>query len=925
MELYHQTVVHEVNVMKKRAYYTLEEKNVDVLTDCKFSYFEKFTPELFNAEGKNEEKVPFCWQVRGYDAHQYTNVRYPFPYDPPYILKDIPCGVYDFDYELKSDKEKHYITFQGVDSCFYLFVNGNFVGYATISHALHEFDITNYLQKQNKIKVVVLKWCSGSYLEDQDKLRMSGIFGEVKILHRPQDHVFDYSLKSDIVDGKGVVRFVADKACKVTVKDGEKVVGVSEGEKVEFQIENPKLWNAEEPNLYDVIIERKGETFFEKVGVRKVTIEKGVFLLNGKPVKFKGVNRHSSTKKGYVETIEDLKTDLAILKENNFNAIRTSHYPPHPELPRLCDEQGFYLMLEADVETHGVVSRFGGYDCEYFNDIAEDPQFQEAIVARSASAYERDKNRTSVLIWSLGNESGWGENFEQAARFIQSVDDRPVHYENVWCAKDADRSKELAKFDFSKTSLDMESRMYAPWQYIDEYDGEIPYVLCEYTHAMGNSCGDAHDYWAAIYRNPKACGAFVWEFCNHTVETPDGKILYGGDFGEKYHDGAFCMDGLVTMDRKCNPSMYELKEVYAPVTCAFDNGVLTITNRYDFISLDEIEGSYEWTEDGEKIGGGALDLSGVSAGETKGFALDVPCVKGYLTLDLFFKKNGKVVGRKQIVVNSEYQGENANELKDISFKETDGKISVEDFIVDVQPIWTRASIDNDRDVDWKWKQVGLYDAQFFVTSKTTEENAVVIKGAIVCDTVQKIADVCIKVTGEGDRIRFAVQTKITTKVEFLPRFGITLTLNPAFKKGVYFACGNGEAYIDRNLAAPLGLYEIEAGENYAYTHPQESGSHYGAKFICLTDGNNRYMVDAKKDFSFCLTQYAVSDYKPHIYEMDKDTGRLYLHIDYKMSGVGSNSCGPKLEKRYALTETEFEYEFTVKAVKGDLFKAHRQN
>lgn len=919
MKLYHETLTVSVGAMKKRAYYKVDESNTDELTKCKFSFFEKFTPDVFTAEATDEAIVPSCWNLNGYDYNQYTNTRFPFPYDPPYILKDTPCGVYEFDYILESNEEKHYITFEGVDNCFYLFVNGAFVGYASISHSFNEFDVTKYLKRENKIRVVVLKWSQTSYLEDQDKMRMSGIFGKVSILHRPKGHVHDYALKSDVTkDGKGVIAFEADAECETELFDGEISLGKACGKNANFVIENPVLWNAENPYLYKVVISCAGETLEEKVGIRKVTIENAVFKINGAPVKFKGVNRHSFTVNGYVETEEDLRKDLAIMKEHNVNAIRTSHYPPHPLLPKLCDEAGIYLMLEADVESHGAANQYGNWDGVAYGELARDERFEEQIVARSLSAYARDKNRTSVVVWSLGNESGWGNNFETAARALKAVDGRPVHYENVWNEKD---------FDFNATSLDFCSKMYPGYEYVKDYaDGKYPLVLCEYTHAMGNSCGDAKDYWESIYEKPNECGAFVWEFCSHSVITPDGKILYGGDFGEKLHDGAFCMDGLVTTDRKINPSFEEIKEVYAPVSCAYDNDILTVTNRRDFVSLDDLSARYVWTLDGKELSGGVLDVTGISARESKAYELKAPACFGYLTLDIFFEKDGKLVSRKQVVADVTYKKEKADALETISFEAENGELSVGDFIKGVKPIWLRAPLDNDAYVWSEWDKLGYTSAKWYVKSEKNEGGKYTVSGAIVADARRKIADATISVTDEKDRLRFDLHAEITTKTfRFLPRFGLSLELNPAYAEGVYFAHGASEAYIDRYLSAPLGLHEVKAGENYKYPHPQESGSHCGARFISLKNGVNEYMVDAEKDFSFCLTQYALEDYKPHIYETEEDTGRLYLNVDYMMSGVGSASCGPQLMEKYALTEKEIAFTFYVKKVKGDVFKAHRQS
>lgn len=920
MELYHNTLTVSVGAEQKRAYYEIPKKNQEELTSAKFSYFEKFTPEVFEKSGETEIPVPSCMEILGYGSHQYTNVDYPFPYAPPQILKDIPCGVYDFSYDLKSKLDRHYLAFSGVDNCFYLFVNGKFVGYSSISHAYHEFDLTPYLKKKgNLIRVVVLKWSSTSYLEDQDKLRMSGIFGKVKMLHRPEGHLRDFSVRTESKGKTGKIYVSLDAEAEVSLFDGEKKIATRVGKEAIFKVPNAKLWTAETPYLYTLKIEKNGETIEEKVGIRTVSVKGGVVLLNGKPVKFKGTNRHSMTLHGYVETDEEILRDLTMLKENNFNAIRTSHYPPQPILPRLCDELGIYLILEADVEAHGTVSQNGGYALDRFNDIAEDARFEEQIVARALSAYERDKNRPSVVIWSLGNESGWGKNFVASATALRKKDTtRLLHYEGTWNGATQTFYKEKV--------LDLNGRMYPKYDWTAKYTGNRPLVLCEYTHALGNSCGDVKDYWGIIYKNQKICGAFVWEFCSHSV-VKDGKILYGGDFGEKINSGDFCMDGLVQTDRTHNPSFFEVREAYAPVSCAYENDVLTITNRFDFLSLSALKARYAFYEDGKSVEGGEIPLGDTPPQKSWAFALHAPKTEGkYQTLEVVFEKDGKELSKKHFVLQNQYQGEKANALEKIGVEKAEGTFGVRNFIRAVKPVCMRAPLDNDIYDLPKWKGYGICDADWFCTEEKHEENTATYVGALVADARNKIADVEIKAEEKETEIEVDVHATVQTESEFLPRFGLRLELSPKFHTGKFFGRGPGESYIDRNLSTPVGLYALSADDNYAYPKPQESGSHFDTRFVYLTNGAQGYMIDGEENFSFCLSKYSVEDYKPHLYEMKKDTGKLYLYVDYKMSGVGSHACGPQLKKEYQLSEREISYSFKIKKLKfgADLFTAHRQ-
>ena len=472
-------------------------KRLKLLSNWKFAYFPRFDESVINASTDREVSVPAMWQTYGVEKHGYLNMRYTFPVTPPKILCDIPCGLYVTNYSVDKKSGRYYINFEGVDSAYYLFVNGVYAGYATTPHCRSEFDITELIAAgENEIKVVVLKWCSGSYFEAQDKLRMSGIFREVYILNRPEGHIYDYRITTD---GKKTIRFAGDKDSVVKLYDGETLLAEKSGKKCSFKVENAKRWTAETPYLYTVEIICAGERIFERVGIRKITIENAVFKLNGVPMKFRGVNRHSSTVNGYVESVDDMIKDILLMKKYNVNAVRTSHYPPHSFFTMLCDEYGICLMEESDIETHGIICETGSYCSELWAELSCDARFKDVVVGRNLKMFARDKNRPSVLIWSLGNESGFANtdyepnNFSAAAYALKKVDDRPVHYEGtyLWLL---DKEFRHVRED----CLDFYSRMYPSVKDMAEYaTGEKtfaplsrPFILCEYTHAMGNSCGD---------------------------------------------------------------------------------------------------------------------------------------------------------------------------------------------------------------------------------------------------------------------------------------------------------------------------------------------------------------------------------------------------------------------------------------------------
>lgn len=504
--------------------------------------------------------VPSCVQMHGYDQIQYINTRYPFAYRPPFVPKENPTYHYRKTFVINDLGWKYYLNFEGVDSCFYVYVNGKEVGFSQISHSTSEFDITKYLVKgKNTLDVVVLKWCASSYLECQDKFRFTGIFRSVYLLKRPKNHIRDLKIETAIQGENGIITIKNESDIAITASCLGKKQEVKAGEQVCVEIKNATFWSAEKPYLYNVILSANGEKILQRVGIRTSEIVDGIYKINGKHIKLKGVNRHESNPNtGATVTVEDTVKDLRLMKWANVNAIRTSHYPDMPEFYELCNAYGFYVMDEADVETHGVACYDGDYNYKEWQAFTENGIFDEGVTDREVTLYQRDKNQTCVVIWSLGNESNYGTMFHAGADYIKEHDNRPIHYEGNWAMFD--------KTDYYTKRIDIASRMYAPVKYFDEFlaneQEKRPYVLCEYSHAMGNSNGDLQDYWDKINSNDRFMGAFVWEWCDHAIQTEKG-FLYGGDFGEKEHDGNFCVDGLITPDRKIKSNLRELKAVYA--------------------------------------------------------------------------------------------------------------------------------------------------------------------------------------------------------------------------------------------------------------------------------------------------------------------------------------------------------------------------
>ena len=695
-------ILHE-NTMPDRNYYIPARKAYSTSLDArdhsdrvqflngtwKFRYYDsiynlqdEFYSEDYDVSGFDDIPVPSVWQMHGYDYHQYTNVRYPFAFDPPYVPKDNPCGAYvtDFIYDQNEDAPLAHLNFEGVDSCFYVWLNGRYVGYSQVSHSTSEFDITEFIRNgSNRLCVLVLKWCDGSYLEDQDKFRMSGIFRDVYILKRSEGAVYDFFIKTSCDDIKDPTkadvtidftaftenycvedRFsskpetVVDKSAdsnvdiEVTILDADgsicssgcvkreicvqggtntnaaEIKTTASSSSITLSIDSPVLWNAERPFLYTVIIRCAGEVITDRIGIREITIENKIVYINGMPIKFHGVNRHDSDPvTGFTISREQIVRDMSLMKQHNVNAIRTSHYPNVPYFYELCDEYGFYVIDEADIEAHGpselyyADNRWVNKAARWNEPIADNPEFCESILDRVKRCVIRDKNRPCVVIWSMGNESAYGVTFEKALAWVKSYDkSRLTHYES------AQYTDGKRKYDYS--NLDLYSRMYPSISEMAEYidgDGDKPYILCEYCHAMGNGPGDLEDYFQFFDSHETTCGGFVWEWCDHAIykgKAANGKAMYayGGDSGETIHDGNFCMDGLVYPDRRPHTGLLEFKNIHRPARIAnYDgaNGILTLHNYLDFTDIrDYLTMSYEVTYDGHVVTSGNIDVPSVA-------------------------------------------------------------------------------------------------------------------------------------------------------------------------------------------------------------------------------------------------------------------------------------------------------------------------
>lgn len=1002
------SVLHE-NTMPARAYYIPASRRMDNLVEhreesdrmqllngtWKFQYFnsiydiqDSFFEKNYDTENFDEIQVPSVWQMAGYDTHQYTNIRYPFPFDPPYVPQDIPCGAYVHTFEYSRDEKapKSFLNFEGVDSCFYVWINGSYIGYSQVSHMTSEFEVTDVLQDgTNTVAVLVMKWCDGSYLEDQDKFRMSGIFRDVYILKRPKQAISDYHIKTRIEDMLAKVeiemKFYSPLNVKISIEDRNGAVvalgSIAEEGTAVLEIASPELWNTENPYLYKLILETENEVIVDHIALRKIEIKDQVIYLNGQKIKFRGVNRHDSDPvTGFTISLEQITTDLTLMKQHNFNAIRSSHYPNAPFFYEMCDKYGFMVIDEADIEAHGPFMIYRKEDTDYnrfkrWNEkIADDPVWEEAIVDRVKLMVERDKNRFCIVMWSMGNESAYGCNFEKALEWTKNFDpDRITQYESARY-RNYDET-----YDYS--NLDVYSRMYPALSEIQEYldkDGSKPFLLVEYCHSMGNGPGDFEDYFQMIQDNDKMCGGFVWEWCDHAIAhgtAENGKTIYayGGDHGEEIHDGNFCIDGLVYPDRTVHTGLLEYKNVYRParvISYDKESGELVLHNYMDFDDLkDYVKISYELTQDGLVISKGKLpEVSAAPHSEGKtNLKINVPeSGKCYLKFIYHLKKELPLLDEDHILGFDEIEvSKDGAKCKlaekwlqktamgsELQVNENDTQIHIKGrefaYTIDKRTalftemkfagreylnhpmelnIW-RAPTDNDMYIKSEWKKAH-YDKAYtraYTTEVVQGKHGVKITShaSVVAETVQKILDVTItwKIEAAG---KIDADIAVTKDDEFpdLPRFGVRMFLDKKLSAARYFGMGPQESYCDKHQAASHGLYQANVDDLHEdYIRPQENGSHYDCEYVELNNSRYGIVVSAENAFSFNASYYTQEELekKTHNYELTESDSVVFC-VDYALNGIGSNSCGPVVLDQYRFDDVLFRFQFTlIPYVKG---------
>ncbi len=903
--------------------------------EWKFAFFERDYEVPENIAAWDMIPVPSCWQLHGYENPNYSNINYPYPCDPPYVPEDNPCGVYEREFVLEKKWGRVYFVLEGVSSCAFVYVNGAYVGFTQGSHLQAEFDITNHaIEGTNTLRVKVLKWCCGSYLEDQDFFRYNGIFRDCYLLQRPEGHIADV----EMIPGDKSIDLAISGSAKVRVKAGDDLLCESEmTDRFSYAPENPVLWNAEKPFLYTVELERDGEVIELKAGLRSIRVsDKYELLINGVSVKLHGVNHHDTSKyRGWCQSDEELRRDLELMKELNINCVRTSHYPPTPRFLQLCDEIGLYVVLETDIETHGFLRRLPNVSYRYDVESNAWPctmaDWKHEFIERMQRMVENYKNHASVIMYSTGNESGHGCNHIAMIDWTKKRDaSRLIH------AEDATRKGQFH-------NADVFSMMYSSLKDVEEYanrdDINMPVFLCEYSHAMGNGPGDVYDYNELFDRYPKLIGGCIWEWADHVV-TVDGVEKYGGDFeGELTHDGNFCCDGLVFADRTFKAGSLEAKAAYQPIRTTYENNILGVYNRLDFTDLSEYTFRW-WIEvDGNTASGQTLHLNAAPHTEASlqiDYAAAVCRYGVYLNCEL--TRDGKVWAHTQhtlpCVVVPEEVGSKAVlcEEGDSIVAEGDGFSYVfskrygvfTSMVVDgeeqlaARPVLSafRAPTDNDRDIRYRWMQLNEWqgenlDKSFVkVYDCRVDGNEIVVIGSVAGISRTPVIRYEQRITvSEAGRVDYKLCGNVREDAIWLPRFGYEFTLPALSDQFSYYGCGPFESYRDENHAGRVSMFESSAEKEYVnYVRPQEHGNHTASRMLRI--GKLKFLADTEFEFNVSCYSTAALTKAEHTDELKAD-GNIHLRVDYKVSGIGSNSCGPELEKKYRLDEKRINFAFSV--------------
>ncbi|WP_261719784.1 glycoside hydrolase family 2 TIM barrel-domain containing protein [Streptomyces sp. FZ201] len=879
-----------------------------------------------------EVTVPGHWVLQGHGSPVYTNHLYPFPVDPPHVPTENPTGDHVRHFDLPEDwpaDQEATIRFDGVESCAKVWLNGTLLGDFKGSRLPHEFAVGHLLKPRgNVLAVRVHQWSAGSYLEDQDQWWLPGIFRDVTLLHRPPGAVGDFFVHAsyDHVTGEGTLRVDSEVAGRVTVP--ELGLDLATGESATIPVEP---WTAETPRLYDGVLATEGERVPLRIGFRTVVLADGLIKVNGQAVLFKGVNRHEwHPERGRALDPATMREDVLLMKRHNLNAVRTSHYPPHPAFLDLCDELGLWVIDECDLETHGFTEQ------GWRDNPVDDDRWTPALLDRAARMVERDKNHPSVVLWSLGNEAGTGRGLTAMAEWIRGRDpERLVHYEG----------------DIDCRDTDVYSRMYAFHEEVERIgrglDGgthkrrRLPFILCEYAHAMGNGPGGLADYQELFERYDRLQGGFVWEWIDHGIRHPELGFAYGGDFGEELHDGNFVCDGLLFPDRTPSPGLVEYKKVIEPVRFRGDgaDGTVTLVNRYDFADLSELSLEWAYQVDGESVGSGTLPVPPLAPGASADVKLPEPpadgrsgeacwTVRAVLAEDTAWAERGHEVAWVQLPVTERVKpaavagaapvpdGRTIRLGPGVFDARTGALLRIGGVEVDAPrlDVW-RAPTDNDDGAEWQtdirygllWRKFGLHRMRHRLDAVETGADALTVRTRVAPAAWEFGLHTEYRWTADGDRLRLTVSvTPDGNWTVPLPRLGIRFAL-PAADAVSWFGGGPGEAYPDTGSASRLGRWQatVDALQT-PYVRPQENGARADVRWVEL--GGLR--IEGEPEFWFSARRWTTEQLDSARHLSDLTPGdRVWVNLDHGQHGIGSQSCGPGPLPRYFLRAEPAEFSF----------------
>ncbi|MGW1983915.1 glycoside hydrolase family 2 TIM barrel-domain containing protein [Streptomyces collinus] len=898
---------------------------------------DSFAEEGYDAGGWAEVTVPGHWVLQGHGSPVYTNHLYPFPVDPPRVPTENPTGdhlrVFDLPGDWPADGGA-VLRFDGVESCARVWLNGTDIGEFKGSRLPHEFAVGHLLKPTgNVLAVRVHQWSAGSYLEDQDQWWLPGIFRDVTLLHRPPGGVLDFFVHAsyDHASGTGTLRVDSDVDGRVTVP----ALGIDTvtGETVTVPVEP---WSAERPRLYDGVLATEGERVPLRVGFRTVALVDGRIEVNGRAVLFKGVNRHEwHPERGRALDLETMREDVLLMKRHNVNAVRTSHYPPHPAFLDLCDELGLWVVDECDLETHGFTEQ------GWRDNPVDDDRWTPALLDRAARMVERDKNHPSVVIWSLGNEAGTGRGLTAMAEWIRGRDSsRLLHYEGDPDCRDTD----------------MYSRMYADHAEVERIgrglDGgtgkrrELPFILCEYAHAMGNGPGGLADYQRLFETYGRLQGGFVWEWIDHGIADERYGYAYGGDFGEELHDGNFVCDGLLFPDRRPSPGLIEFKKVVEPVAIERDGagGTLRITNKYDFTDLSALAFTWSYEVEGETAATGALSVPPLAPGESAEVKLPEPpeaagageahwTVRARLAADAPWAPKDHVVAWGQFTASARrvpsvpptarpVPGSGTLTLGPAVFDartgalRTIGGVDVTGLRLDV---W-RATTDNDDGAAWQsdvrygplWRRLGLHRVRHRLDAVEPAGDALTVRTRVAPAARDLGLSTVYRWTSDGERVRLTVSVRPEGDWTVpLPRLGIRFGLSGADRVR-WYGGGPGEAYPDSRTASSVARRQSTVDDlQTPYVRPQENGARADVRWAEF--GGLR--VEGDPEFSLTARRWTTEQLDAATHRTDLVPGdTVWVNLDHAHHGLGSQSCGPGPLPRYHLRAEPARFSFVFSTV-----------